>query len=84
MYGGTTECGVGAAGGPVDMLSKMRLGTEVIGKSVAHGSWLSTSETKATLYGQHTGDSIKIISPLWTQHTCKQAGTVRVFGLQAV
>lgn len=42
------------------MLSKMRLGTEVIGKSVAHGSWLSTSETNATVYGQHNGNSVNI------------------------
>jgi hypothetical protein len=80
----TDECGDGTVGGPVEMLSKIRLGTVVIGKSVAHGSWLSASETKASFSGQLTGGSIIIISFLWTQHTCKQAGAARVFGLQAV
>jgi len=67
----TDECVGGGIGGPVDMLSKMRLGTEVIGKSVAHGSVLSTSETKARFSGQPKGGFIKIIYFLRTQHTCK-------------
>jgi len=40
VYGGTVVCGVGAGGGPVDILSRTRLGTEASGKSVAHGNWL--------------------------------------------
>jgi len=28
VYGGTAVCGVGASGGPVDIVSRMRLGTE--------------------------------------------------------
>jgi hypothetical protein len=62
VYGGTVECGAGAVGGPVDMLSRMRLGTEVIGKSVAHGSCGSTSETKAAIYRQYAGHLINIFS----------------------
>jgi len=81
VYGATDECVGGDVGRAVDMLSKMRLGTEVIGKSVAHGSWLSASETKARFSGQITGASTNMISFLWTQHTCKQAGAARIFSL---
>ncbi len=41
------------------MLSKMRLGTEVSGKSVAHGNWLSASDIKARHFGQLHGNSTK-------------------------
>lgn len=84
MYGGTGECVGCGVGGPVDMVSRTRLGTEVIRKSVAHGSRLSASETKASFYNQHTGDSIHMISTLWTQRTCKQTGAAGIFSLQAV
>jgi hypothetical protein len=57
----TGECVGGGVGGPVDILSKLRLGTEVIGKLVAHGSVLSTSETKARFSGQLNEGSINII-----------------------